>query len=609
MSTLYSVDKTENNTARVGGHAAWATEYDLATNTYRALDVNTNTFCAGGNQLGNGSWINVGGNQAVTTGGVADADVNITAATTNSGAYDDLSGGRAVRIITPCTDDSCNWTEDVDGMPTNRWYPYVETLEDGSVIIIGGELWGGYVNSVNQMQNVPTYEFWPTRGDPVNNTFLEVTQPTNLYPLTWLLPNGLLFMQANWQTTLLNYTTNEETALPNITRAQRTYPSSGATAMLPLTSANDWIPTLLFCGGMDPVRDDWDTFKWKVVDTNTSSSCVSINPTEDNPQWVDDDDLPENRGMGNFIILPDTRLFLVNGVSKGSAGYGSAAWAINQSYGQDPVMRSAYYNGSAPSGSRWQTEGLPESTVGRLYHSTATLLPDGSVFIAGSNPNADVIDDANNATYVYKTEYRAEIFYPDYYDQTRPTFTGLPSSISYGGDYFNLTIPEAGMLGKQPSQVVVSLMRTGFSTHSMNMGMRYIEMGSSHTVYSDGTVVMHVGQMSPNPALFTPGPALLFVTIDGVPSVGQEVMVGSGVIETQPLGVTSVLPKSAKLTTAYNATTAGTTTSSGTTTSGTSGSSSPKVTTAASTTSGAESAHQVRLAFGAVALGLAFLLI
>lgn len=75
-------------------------------------------------------------------------------------------------------------------------------------------------------------------------------------PLTWLLPNGLLFMQANWQTTLVNYTTSAETRLPNITKAQKTYPATGAIAMLPLTVENGFQPTLLFCGGMDPVRDE-----------------------------------------------------------------------------------------------------------------------------------------------------------------------------------------------------------------------------------------------------------------------------------------------------------------------------------------------------------------
>lgn len=49
--------------------AAWATEYDTTTNQYRIQDVVTNTFCAGGNVLGNGTWAVFGGNKAVTWGG------------------------------------------------------------------------------------------------------------------------------------------------------------------------------------------------------------------------------------------------------------------------------------------------------------------------------------------------------------------------------------------------------------------------------------------------------------------------------------------------------------------------------------------------------------
>ena len=45
---VWIVDKTENNSLQVGGHPAWSAVYNLADNTVRALDVVTNTFCAGG---------------------------------------------------------------------------------------------------------------------------------------------------------------------------------------------------------------------------------------------------------------------------------------------------------------------------------------------------------------------------------------------------------------------------------------------------------------------------------------------------------------------------------------------------------------------------------
>lgn len=70
--------------------------------------------------------------------------------------------------------------------------------------------------------------------------------------------------------------------------------------------------------------------------------------------------------MGNFIILPDQRLFLANGVGSGSAGYGYNNWtAPGVSYAKEPVLTPSYYNASAPKGSRHDAN-LPASTVNRM---------------------------------------------------------------------------------------------------------------------------------------------------------------------------------------------------------------------------------------------------
>lgn len=120
-------------------------------------------------------------------------------------------------------------------MSTRRWYPTLETLEDGSMIIIGGNQWGGFVNSAGQVsdlpfipfiainsafiQNNPTYEFFPSRGDPVGLNILTTTLPANLFPLTWLLPSGNLFIQTNWGTEVFDYKTNTEYELDDIPHA------------------------------------------------------------------------------------------------------------------------------------------------------------------------------------------------------------------------------------------------------------------------------------------------------------------------------------------------------------------------------------------------------
>jgi hypothetical protein len=151
---VYIMDKTENNPAKIAGHPAWATEYDFTTNTYRPMDILSNSFCAGGTVLGNGTFLNVGGNQAVGVGGVAMAPTQQT----GQSPYGTYDGGKAVRILDACDDASCEWVDDPAlYMSSRRWYPTVETLEDGSAIIIGGCEWGGYVNYADN-QNNPTFE-------------------------------------------------------------------------------------------------------------------------------------------------------------------------------------------------------------------------------------------------------------------------------------------------------------------------------------------------------------------------------------------------------------------------------------------------------------------
>lgn len=75
---------------QVASHSAWGSEFSLDTNKARAMDVISNSFCAAGGVLGNGTWMNVGGNQAVTTFGA-------TAASQTGGTapYSDWDGGKS----------------------------------------------------------------------------------------------------------------------------------------------------------------------------------------------------------------------------------------------------------------------------------------------------------------------------------------------------------------------------------------------------------------------------------------------------------------------------------------------------------------------------------
>ncbi|GAA5964759.1 hypothetical protein JCM3765_002545 [Sporobolomyces pararoseus] len=529
---VYIVDKTERNPASVNGHPAWATEYDIETNTYRTMDIVTNSFCAGGNVLGNGTWINIGGNQAIGYGGL-NADPL-------TGPYKDGDGGKATRRLDVCADGTCDWADDGSNyMTTRRWYPTLETLEDGSMIVIGGCDWGGYVNDAGQ--NNPTYEFYPSKGGPVGLNILATTLPANLFPLTWLLPSGNIFIQTNLGTEIFDYKNNIEYPLADIPHAVRTYPGSGATAMMPLTPANNWTATIMFCGGTDLQPDQW-VLNWNIAGYPADATCVSMTP-DVSTEWKDEESLPEGRVMGNWIYLPDGRLVLINGIGKGTAGYGNTSWAIGQSFGDDPIHTIRYYDPNEPAGSRFSSA-IANSTVDRMYHSSATLLPDGSVFSSGSNPNADFVpQDAPG--YKYFTEYRVERFYPDYYTSARPNPSGIPKSLSYGGDFFDITL-SASDVGKVANldNTRVTLIRPGFSTHAMNMGQRFVQLNSTFTANSDGSAVLHVSQLPPNPAILVPGPVLMFVVVNGVPSNGTWVMAGNGQLGDQPILATAELPAS-----------------------------------------------------------------
>jgi hypothetical protein len=121
--------------------------------------------------------------------------------------------------------------------------------------------------------------------------------------------------------------------------------------------------------------------------------------------------------------------------------------------------------------------------------------------------------------------------------------------LSYGGNPFDITLSSSSYTGDADDaagNTTVWLIRPGFSTHAMNMGQRSMQLNNTYTVQNNGAITIHTAQLPPFPNLFQPGPALLFVTVNGIPSNGTFVTVGSGKVGTQPTAAVSVLPASVK---------------------------------------------------------------
>ena len=156
----------------------------------------------------------------------------------------------------------------------------------------------------------------------------------------------------------------------------------------------------------------------------------------------------------------------------------------------NPVFEPVIYNESAPYGQRFTTQ--PATTIPRLYHSTAILIPSGEVLVSGSNPSVFYSDTGKvNATTwphfennghpspldqqqgldsSYPTEYRVEIFSPSYMSAAaRPVITSTWWYIMYGKTFE----VKANLGGKDLQGITeISLVNAGFHTHGQGMGQR-----------------------------------------------------------------------------------------------------------------------------------------
>jgi hypothetical protein len=149
----------------------------------------------------------------------------------------------------------------------------------------------------------------------------------------------------------------------------------------------------------------------------------------------------------------------------------------------------------------WST--MSSGQMGRTYHETALLLPDGRVLVAGSGGCCGAPD-----------QFNAEIFSPPYlFKGPRPVIISSPANLSYGSQ-FVVSTPDAASI-----QSTV-LIRLGAVTHQFDQNQRYVPL--SFTPIDDGLAV----EMAANANLAPPGDYMLFIVKgNGVPSVAAFVKV------------------------------------------------------------------------------------
>lgn len=394
-------------------------------------------------------------------------------------------------------------------MQRGRWYPSLLSLGNGHVLTLSG------LDDLGQGGLVPNGNLPPQYHDmncqwPVVNNGVEIYNPaTNtwgprmipnpaagqlstgnlgLYPYLHLLPDGNVFLAGPTnQTQVFNPNTLQVTATKFSARAGN-WRDYGYSTLLALRPSEGYKARVLNVGGAGAgVMPNTTVFE---------NQAEIIDFSEADPQWKLVAPMSKKRYQGLSVLLPDGKVLVAGGGEGGDSN--SNAHLSAEMY--DPVANT------------WSSAGA--SSIPRMYHSVGILLPDGRVFVGGSNPH-DTLDPNEHLV-----EERIEVYSPPYmFKGERADIPNHPEEVSYG-QTFKISLNTAAF-GRQAEKVV--LMRPGSSTHTRNFDQRLVELTMTKDPLAARRLIVTA---PPNGNIAPPGYYLLFVlNANGVPSKGHIIKV------------------------------------------------------------------------------------
>jgi hypothetical protein len=217
---------------------------------------------------------------------------------------------------------------------------------------------------------------------------------------------------------------------------------------------------------------------------NATNQTAVLDMTAGSPSWRSTAPMNYPRSYQNMTLLPDGTVLASGGESASDGTDLSRA-----------VLPAEIWD---PNTQTWRV--VASLTTGREYHSTALLLPDGRVLMAGGGQLP------GRATNIYS----GEIYSPPYlFKGNRPTISSAPSTVQYGSS-FTISTPDAASIQK------VALIRTPSVTHAFDENQRYLPLS-----FTQGSGQLTV-QTPSNRNSAPPGYYMLFVVNgNGVPSVAS----------------------------------------------------------------------------------------
>jgi hypothetical protein len=350
-----------------------------------------------------------------------------------------------------------------------RWYPTLLTLPNGDLIAFSGHPSRRSDHWHNN--NIPErYSLASNTWSWIKPTASEIT----FYPRIHLLKGGLLFICAVEDGTSRFY----DPATGDFVGASTPSPGGiysgwdNSSVLLPLLPNENYRPRILMTNGTSPKKIDLEaaTPAWQNAGARTGAAAGRV------------------RKFGISTILPDGKIVVFGGVDDSN----SDAGRVLEPEIYDPGINWSTGNYSSPES--WQSQPADPNGIARNYHSTNLLLPDGSLFTAGSSHNAGSGDPATTA------EMRIVIFKPDYFDNpARPDLNSTALSASYGKQ-IQITTPNTANIQR------VALIRNGSSTHAFNSDQRYV--GLNFDIVNANTLSATI----PNdPSVLPPGYYMLWI--------------------------------------------------------------------------------------------------
>lgn len=169
-----------------------------------------------------------------------------------------------------------------------------------------------------------------------------------------------------------------------------------------------------------------------------------------------------------------------------------------------------------------------------LDHSVALLLPDATVWVSGSIPNATPTSRG-----LYPFEFRVEIYTPPYLvgNPKRPTINHIGSTLNYN-QTFSIDVTLANKNKRGGIRVVA--VSGGFKTHNVSSQQRLIVLTQSvnpRLLSNSSTGIRLTVVSPPTSGIAPPGWYMVYVVQNGVPSVAKWVQIGG-----DPAGFTNWNP-------------------------------------------------------------------